>query len=274
MIFFYLALVFLGVLYLRVFIFKFIEPLYMMVFNKPMYLYLYPLPKKLSSKDQLFLEDEYLFYANLSPKKKRYFDHRVNEFINYYQFIGKEEILITDEMKLSIAGTYVMLTFGLRNYLIDLFKTIIIYPEAYYSNVNKCYHKGEFNPIMKAVVFSWKDFVLGNKITNDNLNLGLHEFSHVLHFHGMKSNDPNAQLFHDEFYKLLPYYKDEALNKKIIEKNYFRDYAFENPFEFVAVILEYFFETPQQFKSHFPELFQHVCVMINFNENNFSDKTN
>jgi Mlc titration factor MtfA (ptsG expression regulator) len=243
----------------------------MMIFNKPLYLYLYLFPKKLTKNQKLILENEFQFFKKLSNKKKIYFEHRVNRFINHYKFIGKEQIIVTDEMMIMIAGTYIMLTFGMRHYLINKFRAIIIYPTAYFSTSNQQYHKGEFNPIMKAVAFSWKDFVLGHQTTNDNLNLGLHEFAHVLHFHGMKSNDPSAALFFDEFNKVITYFKDEKLNKMLSVNDYFREYAFENQFEFIAVILEHFFETPKLFKSKYPELYQYVSSMINFNEKNFDE---
>jgi Mlc titration factor MtfA (ptsG expression regulator) len=54
-----------------------------------------------------------------------------------------------------IAATFVMLTFGMRHYLIDVFDKIIIYPQPYFSTIKE-YHKGEFNPGMKLLVFSWK----------------------------------------------------------------------------------------------------------------------
>jgi hypothetical protein len=241
----------------------------MMIFNKPLYLYLYPFPKKLTSNQKQILEKEFSFFKKLSHKKKIYFEHRVNSFLNHYKFIGKEDLVVTDEMKIIIAGTYIMLTFGMRHYLINLFKAIIIYPSAYFSTSNQQYHKGEFNPIMKAVAFSWEDFILGHQTTNDNLNLGLHEFAHVLHFHGMKSNDPSAILFYDEFNNVITYYNDKNLNKKLADNDYFREYAYENRFEFIAVILEHFFETPQLFKTKYPELYQHVSSMINYNEKNF-----
>lgn len=125
--------------------------------------------------------------------------------------------------------------------------------------------------MMKAIAFSWEDFILGHQTTNDNLNLGLHEFAHVLHFHGMKSNDPSAILFYDEFNNVMNYYNDASVNEKLSEQGYFRDYAYENRFEFIAVILEHFFETPQLFKAKYPELYQHVSSMINFNETNFDE---
>ncbi|WP_418263950.1 zinc-dependent peptidase [Flavobacterium faecale] len=136
-------------------LFRVIEPFYMFVFNKPLYLYWYPFPKSISNKQRLILENNFPFYDRLSLKKKKYFEHRLKGFLNRYLFIGKD-IQITDEMRILIGATYVMLTFGLRKYFTGLFSRIIIYPSAYYSSVNSSYHKGEFNPKMKSVVFSWK----------------------------------------------------------------------------------------------------------------------
>ena len=119
---------------------------------------------------------------------------------------------------------------------------------------------------MKAVVFSWEDFLLGHEATSDNINLGLHEFSHVLHFHCLKSNDPSAVIFYDEFNKVVKYYSDQYLNNELHEKGYFRLYAYENQFEFLSVVLEHFFETPHVFKKEHPELYENVYSMINFKE--------
>jgi Mlc titration factor MtfA (ptsG expression regulator) len=52
----------------------------------------------------------------------------------------------------------------------------------------------------------------------------------------------------------------------IAKLNYFRLYAYTNQYEFIAVILEYFFETPREFKQKLPELYGMVKKMINFKE--------
>jgi Mlc titration factor MtfA (ptsG expression regulator) len=261
-------LVLFGMLCLLLFIFKVVEPAYVLVFNKPLYIHWYPFPKKLKLNQRQILVNDFPFYKRLSPKGKMYFEHRVKEFIGNYSFIGKE-IVITEEMQMLIAATYVMLTFGMRNYLIRLFNKIIIYPSSYFSTVNQEFHKGEFNPKMKAIVFSWEDFLLGHAASNDNINLGLHEFSHVLHFHCLKSNDPSAIIFFDEFKEVIKYYTDPNLNNALKQKGYFRLYAYGNQFEFLSVILEHFFETPHVFKATHPELYEHSAAMINFNEEYF-----
>jgi Mlc titration factor MtfA (ptsG expression regulator) len=199
----------------------------------------------------------------LSDRKKIYFEHRVKEFINHYQFVGKEELLVTDEMKVVIAGTYTMLTFGMRDYLIDLFKTIIIYPSVYFSTARQEYHKGEFNPHMKAVVFSWNDFSIGYDITNDNLNLGIHEFTHVVLHHSLRSNDASSVTFKMHYEQLVNEVKHPPNRQRLIDSDYFRIYAYTNAYEFIAVIVEHYFETPHLFQSEFPQLYRKVSLMLN-----------
>lgn len=104
------------------------------------------------------------FYQKLSIKRKRFFDYRVAAFIAKYNFAGKGGYVVTDQVRILISATFVMLTFGMRHYLINVFDRIIVYPESYFSNINQEYHKGEFNPRMNAVVFSWKDFHLKKTI--------------------------------------------------------------------------------------------------------------
>ena len=243
-----------------------VEPIYAFVFRKPMYVHFYPFPKKLSLKQLNILHTQFEFYKKLSSKDKNYFEHRVAVFLKNYPFYGKEGLIITEEVRVLIAATAIMLTFGMRTFLFTVIDKIIVFPEAYYSTMNDEYHKGEFNPRMKAIVFSWKDFVEGFEISNDNLNLGLHEFSHVLHFEGLKKSDTSATIFSVTYSEIMEQVKHPPNYKKLIESDYFRIYAYTNQFEFIAVILEHFFETPNQFKLEFPQLYEKVKTMINFKE--------
>ncbi|MEZ4839517.1 zinc-dependent peptidase [Flavobacterium sp.] len=249
---------------LLILIFQSIEFFYGILFNKPIFLHFYLSPKTLTKEQLKIVEEKISFYNSLSDKKKKYFEHRLATFIENYQFITKENLFLTDEIKVLISATAIKLTFGMRKYLIDVFDKIIVYPEPYYSVSNDAWHKGEFNPRMKAIVFSWKDFLEGYEYHNDNLNLGLHEFAHAVHFHGLKSNDKSAILFTRSYNRIVEYTTQPIVAKKLVNSNYFRIYAFTNSFEFIAVLLEHFFETPNEFKKEFPELFEKVRKMINF----------
>lgn len=245
-------------------VFLFIEPLYFYYFKKPLYVHFYPLLKKVSLNELYVLENEFEFYNKLSPKLKSYFEHRLAVYIKKFSFFGQENMVVTDQMKVLISATAVMLTFGMRNYKFTVVDKIILYPDVYFSTVTKAYHKGEFNPKLKAVVFSWKHFLEGYRFRNDNLNLGLHEFAHVLHFQGKIHKNSSSKLFYATYQEILKQIKRPANLKRLISSNYFRVYAYTNEFEFIAVLLEHFFETPHDFKREFPELFEQVRVMINY----------
>ncbi|MHA3787721.1 zinc-dependent peptidase [Flavobacterium hauense] len=246
---------------------RIIEPTYILLFNKPVYVHFYPFPKELSLGEKAVLDKQFSFYRNLSERRKKYFRHRIRIFIDNYQFIGRHDIEVTEEMKVKIAATSVMLTFGMRDYLPSLFNVIIIYPDVFESQ-NGDYHKGEFNPAAKAIVFSWKDFQQGIDFDTDNMNLGLHEFAHVLHLCAITKRRPEASLviYKDMFEEIRAFSANPANRNKIMNSGYLRDYAFTNQHEFMAVVFESFFESPQEFRQKLPELYKMVKVMINYRE--------
>ncbi len=254
--------------YFSFFILKWmIEPAYMLIYSKPLYVHFYLFPKKMSESGRTVLRNNFAFYRNLSPKRKTYFEHRVESFIAKYMFIGRNDLVVTDEMKIKIAATSVMLSFGMRSYLPSVFEGIIIFPGAFES-ANGVLHKGEFNPMAKVVVFSWQDFEQGLTFDNDNINLGLHEFAHVLHFDSVSKRRSGSSgiIFSDTYKEIMAFIANPEKRQKLRESNYLRLYAYTNQFEFIAVTLEYFFETPREFRQKLPELYDMVKKMINFRE--------
>ena len=257
------AILLAAVLYSGMFVLSFLDDLSISIFNKPLYIHLYFNPKSITAEQEYILRQKFQFYKKLSVKEKGYFHHRMACFIEKYQFMPREDFTVTREAETLIAATYVMLTFGMRRYLIEAFDKIIIYPQEYLSTQTEEYYKGEFNPRMRAVVFSWKDFIEGYEISTDNLNLGIHEFAHVVHFHSMKNNDASSLTFRKYYTQLYKEVNHPPNRQMLIDADYFRIYAYTNPYEFVSVIIEHYFETPNQFKQEFPVLFKHVSRMLN-----------
>jgi len=245
---------------------RLLELVYAYFCKKPFYVHFYLFQQQLTDSQLFVLQTQFPFYQQLSSKYQAYFEHRVKKFILKYQFIGQQGQSITDEVKVLIAATSVMLTFGMRNYLYTVFTKIVVFPTKYYSAATQAYHIGEFNPALKTIAFSWEDFVAGYQNAHDNRNLGLHEFTHALHFQSAKSNHVSAILFEKMFNKMMQELKNPEYSEKIRTSGYFREYAFENRYEFLAVLLEHFFETPETFRNHFPVLYDHIKKMINFRE--------
>ena len=220
-------------------------------------------PNEMNDVQKVIISNSFPFYNNLSPLNKRYFEHRVLKFIKYHNFIGREGIVITETIKLLIASTAVMLTFGMRRYLFSQFENIIIYPKDYLSQITKRKHKGETNPRYGAIVFSWNNFLEGIKVEDDNLNLGLHELTHALHFNFLKNKSFTAIVFLEHFNTLLERLKDRKLQRKIVASGYLRQYGFRNKYEFLSVLVEHFFETPKEFNEKLPEIYKMVKQMLN-----------
>ncbi|WP_303317029.1 zinc-dependent peptidase [Flavivirga abyssicola] len=245
---------------------RMIEMGYVLKYKRPLYNHFYLRLRRLNKNQKSILSNQFSFYKKLTDKEKKYFEHRVASFIIDKDFIGRDGIIINDEMKVLIASTAVMLTFGFRDFYIGIISKIVIYPSNYYSNINKAYHKGEFNPRLKALVLSWEAFVKGFDNESDNLNLGIHELTHAIHINSMKERDVSSIIFSDSFKELSALFtENESLRDELKASDYFRKYAFTNQFEFLAVTIENFIETPQEFKSQFPEIYNKIRQMLNFN---------
>ncbi|OUR94476.1 hypothetical protein A9Q87_02225 [Flavobacteriales bacterium 34_180_T64] len=239
---------------------------YMIRRRKPFYVHMPLFLKHLDNDHISILVDKFSFYNKLDSRYKRYFEHRVASFMKDKKFAGRDGLEVSDEMKVLISATAVMLTFGFRDFYIGLITNIFIYPEAFYSTTNDAYHKGEFNPRLQTLVLSWEDFEKGYDIDDDNLNLGIHEFAHAIHLNSIKERDVSSTLFSDSFKELTVLLSnEESLRKDLIASEYFRDYAYKNQFEFVAVIIETFIETPDEFRSQFPRVYHKTKQMLNFN---------
>ena len=240
------------------------DVLYVYFFGNPIFMHTYLNRKTLLSSEKIILKKEVSFYQKLNNEEQLFFEHRLTEFIETYQFIGRGGYKVTSQTKVLIGSVYVMLTFGMRKYRTKVFNKIVVYPKQFHSKAHSRNHKGEFNFRYKTIVFSWEDFVQGVKVENDNLHLGIHEFTHSLSFHGKISRDYSATVFNKIHKEIITYIKTPENVIKIKSKNYFRKYAFTNSLEFIAVMMEYFFESPIEFKKHFPELYTKVVKMINY----------
>jgi len=242
---------------------RYLETVYARFYKKPFFVHFYPVPKKLPSHLKPFLKTNAL-YLQLDTRKKRYFEHRTVRFLESVKFVGREGFVIDDDKRMQITMMVVQLTFGMRNYLLKYVDTIILYPSTYYSILNKTENNGEFNPRSRALVLSWEHFNLGNLHQEDGKNLGIHEITHAIHYCAMKCNDISSEIFHDTLLELEKYLSSAKIRTKIVEANILREYAFTDKFEFIAVLVEVFMESPEKLREQFPDIYEYVSRMLNF----------
>lgn len=207
---------------------------------------------------------EYLpFYTTLNDRFRKKFEKRVIRFRHRKKILFHEDVKEVARIKLMLSATSAMLTLGMADFLILSIHKIIVYPSQYYSPITKQQHYGEYNPGFKTVIFSEEQLLSGFRIPNDNINLAVHEFAHALSFNVSNKLNIRSFLFLFGMRKMSAMLGDITFVEKWKRNGYFRDYGRTNVHEFFAVAVESYVETPNEFKAHFPKLFQIVQFMLN-----------
>ncbi|RLD24482.1 MAG: DgsA anti-repressor MtfA [Bacteroidetes bacterium] len=202
------------------------------------------------------------FYQQLPAESKRRFEKKVNQFVRTKQFIPRNLSKVTDEMKALIASAAIQLTFGLPKVTLKHFDRIIVYPDNYYSVINRQYHKGEVNPRLNAIVVSWWAFVEGYADPHDGVNLGLHEMAHALKLENIIQNGEHHFFDLKEYKKWLSLAADEMDKIRKGEDSLFREYASVDEDEFFATGMEVYFEQPHKLFDYNPELYKTLSNLL------------
>jgi Mlc titration factor MtfA (ptsG expression regulator) len=207
------------------------------------------------------LSQKFGYYQKLLPDEKVRFLKRLCRFIEEKEFSPGGGLVVTDEMVVLISASAIQLTFGLDEFMLYNFSRIVIYPKEFYSVLGKHYHKGETN-LAGVIALSWYHFQEGYNNPSDNLNLGLHEMGHALRFDKFR-NDHYDLFFSEYFEKWHTVAHDEFMRLKRNENTFFRAYGGTNINEFFSVCIEYFFESPLEFRQKHPDIYKHLSVLLN-----------
>ncbi len=208
-----------------------------------------------------FYNSYFQYYTTLSSQAKLRFTERCLYFIESKNIIGAEGFRITNKVRAIIAASAVQLTLGLDTWDYDYFMEIIIHPKKFLNKPTQQHFKGETN-LQGYIKLSWLSFINGYKNGKDNVNLGIHEFSHALRFNSIRGNE---QDYYTKYFFMMwlgtayeAYYHIKQGKESI-----FRDYGGANINEFISVCFEHYFESPQQIKEAYPHLYYNTAILLN-----------
>ncbi len=218
----------------------------------------------LTISEKKIILNNFPVYKKLSNRQKQKLEYRILRFRKDKQFVFNGLIPRQEDMALLLSATATMLTLGLKNYRIPAIERIIIYPDQYFSLINRQDHIGEYNPGLKTLVVSAHHVKQGFKIPNDNKNLGVHEFAHALSFNAIIESSSEARYFKKYIAKINLLFDDKIFIQKLASSDYFRAYGRTNEHEFFAVLAENYVETPEQFQKEFPELYLLMGKILKF----------
>ncbi len=203
----------------------------------------------------------------LLPLRKRLHGH-INVFLAEKQFIGCGGLLLTDEIKLTIAAVACLLLLNERGEYYPKLSSILVYPSAYrvretlpvggyVVQERKVVRIGE-SWALDQVVLSWEDIKRDATNWEDGHNVVLHEFAHQLDQEDGRADGVPilerrsdylawARVFEKEYQRLL---RDVERGQKTVMARY----GATDPAEFFAVATETFFEKPLLLKRKHSEL--------------------
>jgi len=200
------------------------------------------------------------YYKSMGTEHRKRFMNRAIHFMGSKDF---KYIDIQPEamMPLLISGAAVQLTFGLKNYLLDYFKTIYVLRDNYRYGLYNMPFEGHVNE--DGIYLSWNNFLREYNDYMDGQNVGLHELAHASAYVSFTVEDGKDASFHDKFKDFSMVARPVFERMQSGEANLLDKYAATDYQEFWAVCVETFFERSEEFKKQLPDLYFALCHLLN-----------
>jgi hypothetical protein len=200
-------------------------------------------------------------------------------FLAEKEFIGCNGLVVTDEIRSTIAALACLLVLGRRGHYDEL-HSVLVYPTAFWVEDEVEDEAGVVAQRRRVlsgeawessrIILSWEDVLEAARFPGEGYNVALHEFAHYLDAEGLglaappcppvappRERAPAARVravadwvndLADEFESLL-----DAVDRG--ERTFLDPYAAEDAAEFFAVATEDFFERPRELRAALPRLY-------------------
>jgi MtfA peptidase len=216
-----------------------------------------------------------LLPADLQLQLKKH----IQVFVAEKQFIGCDNLTVSDEMRVTIAAQACLLLLNRRDYYYPKLKQILLYPSAFVVSANQVDASGVMHDQRRVlsgeswglgkVILSWADAQDGASNPSDGRNVVIHEFAHQLDQEkGIATGAPLLQRSSDyqqwsgvmaEEFDRLQWQAQQG------QRGLFDHYGATNPAEFFAVISEVFFEQPGAMSQLHPRLYAQLSQFYRLN---------
>jgi Mlc titration factor MtfA (ptsG expression regulator) len=220
-----------------------------------------------------FLHHKFNYYTVLPWQHKIKFLRMAKRHYEGFEYISRDKLKVTRAMKSIVSSAAAQLTLFLPRQSLNFYHRIVLYTDFYNSSITQRRHKGEVNPGLNTIVFSWRGIEHGLKNKSDGINLLLHEFAHALWL------EQKIVTEYDVFEPYLvtafeQYAYSEMPGLEGNDKHFFRAYAFENMEEFFAVAVENFFERAAEFLHEQPKLYRILAALFKQDPSQFYASSN
>lgn len=218
------------------------------------------------------LERNFPLYRRLSSEDREELDGHVQVLVAEKHFEGAGGLVMTDEIRVTIAAQAALLLLHRRSDYYPRLTTILVYPGVYHAPVRESLGDGVVREGTEGrlgeawsqgvVVVAWDRAHHGGADPEAGRNVVLHEFAHVLDQEdGVSDGAPLlprrsmyltwARTLGEEYDRLR---RDSAFGRPTL----LDAYGATNPAEFFAVATEFFFGRPGTLRRRHPELYREL----------------
>jgi len=219
------------------------------------------------------LERQVAFYGHLPRDLKQDLQARILEFLDEKRFEGCGGLVITDEIRVTVAAEACLLLLNRPGPCYPDLKSILIYPHPYLAPTarrmgqmlleEETLRAGE-SWQTGAVVLSWDTVQQGARNSADGRNVVLHEFAHQLDQEdGQVNGTPlirGGSRFRAWASVLGAQYAHLRYDVTQLQAHMIDDYGATSPAEFFAVVTEVFFERPRELRATQPDLYRELAA--------------
>jgi Mlc titration factor MtfA (ptsG expression regulator) len=217
-------------------------------------------PPRLESEGIEILANNCPYYQNLNTKNKKLFEQRVAMYIKAIEFIpkfaGKEEDEgVPYDLKIITVSNPVQLTFGLKDFIIPKFETVVLFPKPFPTpDFPTKKHASELNLEDKTFIFSIEQMLWGFKTPTSFYNIGLHEFAKAFILSRSSVQFPELKEQNWEDLQSISTWSKEDVESVV---------GLPGEVDVIPAAIHHFFIFPQQFNARLPEVFQLFSNIFN-----------
>lgn len=242
----------------------------LVVFSWPRFRLKKALARPFTEESRSILKRNLPVYSRLPNDLREQLERNIKQFLHQKHFSGSNGLIVTDEMRVTIAAYACLLLLNRETNVYPQLKYIIIYPDAFRVERQETDEAGLISTHERGlsgeswsngkVILSWADVVEGNRNFNDGNNVTLHEFAHQLDGEdGSVNGAPilGSTARYEQWAGILSK-EFESLQAAswLGDRGLLNTYGATNPAEFFAVVTEHFFEQPEALAKKHPELFE------------------
>ena len=218
-------------------------------------------PKPLPESWRALLAARLPHVDRLNPELRARFEARVMEFLGRKKFYGCNDLAVTEEMRVLIAGQACLLILRSDAQVYPALRSILLYPTAFWvrheepDDIGLVYEDevlqlGESQD-WGRVILSWEDVEAA--LEGDEVNVPAHEFAHQLDDENPGQDGAPLLADYARWSKVMSAAYDELSRKGSAVLD---DYGTEGPSEFFAVATESYFQRGRELRRHHRELYE------------------